>query len=180
MGSPPDQDATHYCKYIKTFNPGALLFHGFLKLIQIPHPSNVESPSPISWLKCPSQPPFHSPWQSITHHSMSLFMNKNLWPWFPMIWDWFPIFLWSYHRKKKCGRNKIAHGHLCRTKFTLVSLYLLKWLIITHDFWNTNSLEWTPFCTGAHDGIFISHDQLLDIYPCPGNNMYFITGNFAW
>ena len=29
--------------------------------------------------------------------------------------------LWSYHRKKYCGRNIISHGHLCETEFTPVT-----------------------------------------------------------
>ena len=50
---------------------------------------------------------------------------SSLWPWLPAIWEWFPIFLWSYHRKNHCGRNRIDldHGHPCGTEFTLVSLY---------------------------------------------------------
>ena len=33
------------------------------------------------------------------------------------------MFLYSYHWKKHCGRNRIDHGHPCRMEFTLVSLY---------------------------------------------------------
>ena len=32
-----------------------------------------------------------------------------------------------------------------------------KSLAITHDFWNTNSLRWTPFHMGAHNEFSISH-----------------------
>ena len=31
--------------------------------------------------------------------------------------------LWSYHRKKHCGRNRIHYRHPCRMEFTLMSLY---------------------------------------------------------
>ena len=33
------------------------------------------------------------------------------------------MFLWNYHRKKHCGRNRIDHGRPWGTQFTLVSLY---------------------------------------------------------
>ena len=33
------------------------------------------------------------------------------------------MFLWSYHRKKHCGRNRIDHGCPCKMESTLVSLY---------------------------------------------------------
>ena len=37
------------------------------------------------------------------------------WPWFMMIWgEWFLMFLWSYHRKIHCGRNRIDHGGPCK------------------------------------------------------------------
>ena len=57
--------------------------------------------------------------------------------------------------KKHCGRKKIDHGHPCRTQFTLMSLYSTE-ITITHDFWNTNSLGWTPLCIGTLDGLSIS------------------------
>ena len=50
-------------------------------------------------------------------------MISGLWPWFPTIWEWFLKFLWSYHRKKYCGRNRIDCGCTCGTDFTLMSLY---------------------------------------------------------
>ena len=41
-----------------------------------------------------------------------------------------------------------------------------KSLAITCDIWNTNSLGWTPFRTGAHDGFFISwHKGISTIKP---------------
>ena len=48
---------------------------------------------------------------------------RLLWLGFPKIWEWFRMFLWSYHRKKHYGRNKIDHGRTCGTEFTLMSLY---------------------------------------------------------
>ena len=50
-------------------------------------------------------------------------MISGLWPWFPTIWEWFLKFLWSYHKKKYCGRNRIDCGCTCGTDFTLMSLY---------------------------------------------------------
>ena len=46
----------------------------------------------------------------------------------------FPMFLWSYHKKiTHCGRNKIDHGHPCRTEFTIMSLYSIE--ITCHRLW---------------------------------------------
>ena len=46
-----------------------------------------------------------------------------------------------------------------------------KSLAITRDFWNTNSLGWTPFHMGAHDGFSISYMapvcSACTRHPCP-------------
>ena len=61
-----------------------------------------------------------------------------LWPWFPMIWEWFPMFL-----QGKNITEEIESHHWANIP--------QKSLTITRDFWNTNSLGWTPFHTGTHD-----------------------------
>ena len=76
--------------------------------------------------------------------------------WFPAsdhdFW-WFGSDFWSFCKaiteKKHCGRNRIDRGRLCETEFTLESLY-------STEIWNTNSLWWPPFHTGAHDGFSVS------------------------
>ena len=81
---------------------------------------------------------------------------SGIWPWFPTIWPWFPMFLWSHHKEKHCGRNGIHHGRPCGTGSPLWVWIPQKSFAIARDFWNTNSPGWTPFRTGAHDGVFIS------------------------
>ena len=68
-----------------------------------------------------------------THHPLSAYhfflflphsvVISSLWPRFLMIWEWFLMFLFSYHRKNHCERNRIHDGCLCGTEFTRMSLY---------------------------------------------------------
>ena len=70
-------------------------------------------------------------------------MISGLWTWFPIIWVISVVFVQS-SQERYYGRKRIDHGRPCGTEFTLVSFYSQKSLAIAHDFWNTNSLLWTP------------------------------------
>ena len=63
--------------------------------------------------------------------------------------SYFRCFCEGITGKKHCGRNKLDHSSpswVCIPQ---------KSLAIARDFWNTNSLGWTPFRTGAHGAFSI-------------------------
>ena len=85
---------------------------------------------------------------------------SDLWPWFPTMWWWFPKFLWSYHREKNIVEEiELIMGARVEQSSSSWVCIPQKSLAITRDFWNTNSLRWTPFQPGTHDGFFMSCNQ---------------------
>ena len=91
----------------------------------------------------------------------------------------FRCFLLIYHKKKTLlkqqsrswapVRNGVPPSWICIPQ---------KSLAVARDFWNTNSLKWIPFRTGAHDGVSISWDVLVNIkLVSPG---YLVFYNTAW
>ena len=81
-----------------------------------------------------------------------------------MIWEWFSMFLWSYHRKKHCGEIESIMGacvEWCSPSWVCMPQ---KSLTIVRDFRDTNSLGWTPFHVGAHDGFFIYYMYIFLSY----------------
>ena len=90
---------------------------------------------------------------------------SGVWLWFVTIWEWHPMFLRSYHRENHYGRNRIHHGHLRGLDSDSWVCIPKKSFVIAPDFWNTNSLGWTPFLLGAHDGFSISHPHGQAIVP---------------
>ena len=70
---------------------------------------------------------------------------SGLWPWFPMIWKWFLMILWTYHRKNIMEETESIMGARVEWNSQLWVCVPQKSLVIARDFWNTNSLGWTPF-----------------------------------
>ena len=92
----------------------------------------------------------------------------------------FHCFLWNYHKKENIV-EEIESIMGARTERSSPSWICIpqKSLVIARDFWNTKSLGWTPFGTGAHKRFYFFHNvfPMMDsLYPVA--SMYFTYGKW--
>ena len=108
---------------------------------------------------------WHALWTNL-NKPLTNYQHLNKASYFFHIQLWFPAFdkdFWQFGGDFQCfckvitGRNIMEEIELIMGAHVEWRICILqKSLAITHDFWNTNSLGWAPFCTDAHDRFSMS------------------------